>query len=153
MADTSTIERSIVIEAPAAEIIPFLADLRRWVDWSPWEGQDSSMKRTYGGVQGEVGSSYAWSGNRKAGAGTMAVTRIAPTEIDVDLTFTAPFKSSSKVEFRLSAEDDSTRLVWTMTSPQNLMAKVMRVFVNMDKMIGGDFDKGLAKLKGAVEAR
>jgi len=153
MTDTRTIERSIVIDAPAAEIAPYLSDLTRWVAWSPWEGQDPDMKRTYTGTPGTVGSTYAWSGNRKAGAGTMAVTRIAPTEIDLDLAFTAPFKSSSKVEYRLFETGAATKLVWTMESPQNLMAKIMRVVINMDKLIGADFDKGLAKLKAAVESR
>ncbi|MCU1529465.1 MAG: hypothetical protein JWP75_3228 [Frondihabitans sp.] len=147
------IERSIVIDAPAAEVTPYLADLRRWVDWSPWEGQDPDLKRTYTGTDGSIGSTYAWKGNRKAGAGSMAVTGIAPTEIDIDLTFTAPFKSSSKVEFHLFETENSTKLVWTMQSPQNLMARVMRIVINMDKMIGGDFEKGLAKLKAAVEPK
>jgi len=153
MTDTTTIERSIVIDAPAADITPYLSDLRRWVDWSPWEGQDPAMNRTYTGTQGTVGSGYAWKGNRKAGAGNMTITRIAPAEIDIDLNFTAPFTSSSKVEYRLSETGPATKLVWSMESPQNLMAKVMRIFVNMDKMIGGDFDKGLAKLKAAVESK
>lgn len=153
MADITPIERSIVIDAPAAEITPFIADLRRWVDWSPWEGQDPAMERTYTGTPGTVGSAYAWKGNRKAGAGTMSITRLAPTEIDVDLHFTAPFTSSSKVEYRLSETGDSTTLSWSMTRPQNLMARVMGVFVNMDKLLGADFEKGLARLKAVVEKK
>lgn len=153
MTKSTIIERSATIEAPAAEITPYIADLRRWVDWSPWEGQDPNMKRTYAGAQGSVGASYAWSGNRKAGAGTMTVTRISPTDIDVDVNFTAPFKSASKVEYRLLETGTSTTLVWTMTGPQNFMARVMGIFVNMDKLIGTDFEKGLAKLKAAVETK
>jgi hypothetical protein len=110
------------------------------------------MKRAYTGTPGTVGSTYAWNGNRKAGAGTMTVTRVAPTEVDIDLNFTAPFASSSTVEFRLLETGSSTKFVWTMTRPLNLMARVMGVFINMDKMIGSDFEKGLAKLKATVEA-
>ncbi|TDN46422.1 polyketide cyclase/dehydrase/lipid transport protein [Curtobacterium flaccumfaciens] len=160
MADkTSTIERSTVIAAPADAITPLLANLHRWVEWSPWEGQDPNLQRTYGGEPGSVGSTYAWKGNRKAGAGDMTVTRIAPTEVGLDLRFTAPFKSSSTCTFRLTenanehtdANAGRTRVVWSMTSPQNLASRVMGVFIDMDKLIGGDFEKGLAKLRAAVE--
>ena len=157
MAAPTTIERETVITARAADITPYLADLHRWVEWSPWEGQDPALQRTYTGQPGTVGSTYAWKGNRKAGAGSMAITRVDATEVDVDLQFTAPFKSSSAVAFRMSDVSDAghavaaTRLVWSMTSPQNLMSRVMGVFVNMDKFLGGDFEKGLAKLKAAVE--
>lgn len=151
MAAPTTIERETVITARAADITPYLADLHRWVEWSPWEGQDTALQRTYSGEPGTVGSTYAWKGNRKAGAGSMAITRVDATEVDVALQFTAPFKSSSAVAFRLHEATDGTRVVWSMTSPQNLMSRVMGVFVNMDKFLGGDFEKGLAKLKAAVE--
>jgi hypothetical protein len=157
MATPSTIQRETVIAARPSEIVPYLADLHRWVEWSPWEGQDPNLQREYGGTPGTVGSTYAWKGNRKAGAGSMAITKVAPTEVDVDLQFTAPFKSSSAVVFRMTDSNDAdeagtaTRIVWSMTSPQNLMSRVMGVFVNMDKFLGGDFEKGLAKLKAAVE--
>ncbi|MBF4609104.1 SRPBCC family protein [Curtobacterium sp. VKM Ac-1393] len=153
MAAPTTIERETVITASPAAILPHLADLHRWVEWSPWEGRDPALQRTYGGEPGAVGSAYAWKGNRKAGAGSMAVTRIDATEVDVDLRFTAPFRSSSAVVFRLDEleRDGGTRVVWSMTSPQNLMSRVMGVFVNMDTFLGGDFEKGLAKLKVVVE--
>ncbi|MCS5731543.1 SRPBCC family protein [Herbiconiux moechotypicola] len=119
---------------------------------SPWEGQDPNLKRAYTGTPGEVGSTYAWNGNRKAGAGTMVVTRVDPAEIGIDLAFTAPFKSTSTVTFRFVDEDAATRVVWSMQSPENVMAKIMRVFINMDKLIGADFDKGLTQLKAEVES-
>lgn len=151
MAAPTTIERETVITARAAEITPYLADLHRWVEWSPWEGRDPALQRTYTGEPGTVGSTYTWKGNRKAGAGSMVVTRIDATEVDVDLRFTAPFRSSSAVVFRLDELEGGTRVVWSMTSPQNLMSRVMGVFVNMDEFLGGDFEKGLAKLKAVVE--
>ncbi len=151
MAAPTTIERETVITARAAEITPYLADLQRWVEWSPWEGRDPALQRTYTGEPGTVGSTYAWKGNRKAGAGSMAITRVDAAEVDVDLQFTAPFRSSSAVVFRLEELEGGTRVVWSMTSPQNLMSRVMGVFVNMDEFLGGDFEKGLAKLKAVVE--
>lgn len=152
MTESTTIVRSITIDALPHEIAPHIADLHRWVNWSPWEGQDPDLKRTYTGTAGSVGSTYEWNGNRKAGAGTMTITRALPTEVDVDLRFTAPFKSTSRVDFRLVETGASTQVVWTMTSPQNLMARVMRIFINMEKLIGTDFEKGLAKLKTVVES-
>jgi hypothetical protein len=151
MAAPTTIERETVITARAAEITPYLADLHRWVEWSPWEGRDPALLRTYTGEPGTVGSTYTWKGNRKAGAGSMAITRVDATEVDVDLRFTAPFRSSSAVAFRLDELEGGTRVAWSMTSPQNLMSRVMGVFVNMDEFLGGDFEKGLAKLKAVVE--
>jgi hypothetical protein len=152
MTDVATIERSIVIDAPAASIAPHITDLHRWQDWSPWEGQDPALERTYTGEPGTVGSTYAWKGNRRAGAGSMEVSRITPTEIGIDLAFTAPFKSTSKVAYRLTETGATTEVVWSMTTPQNLMAKVMGFFINMDKMLGRDFEKGLAQLKTVVES-
>ena len=152
MAATTTIERETVIAAPASAILPHLADLHRWVDWSPWEGQDPDLQRTYGGEPGTVGSTYAWKGNRKAGAGDMRVDRIAPHEVDIALRFTSPFKSTSRSAFRLDETPGVTRLVWTMTSPVTVMTRVVGVFMNMDKLIGGDFERGLANLKRTVEA-
>ena len=151
MTESTTIVRSITIAARSEQIQPYIADLHKWASWSPWEGQDPQLKRTYTGIPGSVGSTYEWNGNRKAGAGTMIVTRALPAEVDVDLRFTAPFKSTSSVDFRLHETGSTTQVIWTMTSPQNLMAKVMRIFINMEKLIGTDFEKGLAKLKAVVE--
>ncbi|WP_144710642.1 SRPBCC family protein [Curtobacterium pusillum] len=159
MPATTTIERSIVVAAPAAAILPHLADLHRWTEWSPWEGQDPDLHREYGGEPGTVGSTYAWKGNRKAGAGDMRVTGIAPHRVDIDLRFTAPFRSSSTCVFRLdetgagtgAGTDAGTRVVWMMTSPRTTMSRIVGTFINMDKLIGGDFDKGLAQLKAVVE--
>ncbi|ROP74425.1 SRPBCC family protein [Curtobacterium sp. PhB115] len=151
MAAPTIIERETVITARPTDITPYLADLHRWVEWSPWEGQDPALQRQYNGEPGTVGSTYAWKGNRKAGAGSMEVTRVAPLEVGVDLQFTAPFTSSSTVVFQLAEVPGGTRVVWSMTSPQNLMSRVMGVFINMDKFLGRDFEKGLAKLKTTVE--
>jgi hypothetical protein len=152
MPSTTRIERSIVIAAPIAEILPHLTDFHRWIAWSPWEGQDPELHRTYSGTPGSVGAAYAWKGNRKAGAGTMTLTRIEPARVDVDLRFTAPFRSTSTVVFDLTEADGRTEIVWRMESPRTLSSRIMGAVVNIDKLVGGDFEKGLAKLRDVVES-
>jgi hypothetical protein len=151
MTEYSTIERRVVIDAPASAILPHISDFTRWVAWSPWEGADSEMKRTYGGTQGQVGATYAWSGNRKAGAGNMEVTRESESGVDIALVFTRPFRSWSQTLFTLDESDGATTVTWTMRSPKTAVSRVMGVFMNMDKLVGGDFERGLAKLAAVVE--
>lgn len=148
-ANHTTTVRSTVISAPASAILPYLTDFTTWVDWSPWE--KSGTKREYQGPQGEVGAFYGWDGDRKTGAGHMTVAKIAPTAVTIDLDFTRPFTTSSKVHFGLFETDGATKVVWTMYSPKNVMSRIMGLFMNFDKMIGGNFETGLAKLKALVE--
>ncbi|CAN5276590.1 K(+)-transporting ATPase subunit F [soil metagenome] len=152
MTEYGIVERSIVIDAPADRIMPHLIDFHRWVAWSPWEGLDPDLKRTYAGPDGAVGASYAWDGNRKAGAGSMTATSIAADSFDVALSFTRPFTSQSLVHFALEPTESETTVVWTLKSPKTAMSRVFGLFMNMDKMIGNDLDKGLAALKRVVEA-
>ncbi|MDR6574861.1 hypothetical protein J2X60_003529 [Curtobacterium sp. 320] len=151
MAATTTIERDVVIAAPASTILPHLADLHRWVEWSPWEGRDPDLHREYGGEPGAVGSTYAWKGNRKAGSGDMVVRRVEPHDVEIGLRFTAPFRSSNTTAFRLHEVPDGTRVVWTMTSPVTVTSRIVGLFMNMEQFVGGDFEKGLARLKALVE--
>jgi hypothetical protein len=151
MTEYSTIERRVVIDAPASAILPHISDFTRWVAWSPWEGADSEMKRTYGGTQGQVGATYAWNGNRKAGAGNMEITRESESGVDIALVFTRPFRSWSQTLFTFDESDGSTTVTWTMRSPKTAMSRVMGVFMSMDKLVGGDFERGLAKLAAVVE--
>ncbi|MGG7305870.1 SRPBCC family protein [Curtobacterium sp. AB451] len=151
MAATTTIERDVVIAAPTSTILPHLSDLHRWVDWSPWEGRDPELHREYGGTPGAVGSTYAWKGNRKAGSGDMVMRRVTADEVEIGLRFTAPFASSSTTAFRLDEVPGGTRVVWTMTSPVTVMSRIVNLVMNMERFIGGDFEKGLARLKVVVE--
>ncbi|MDH6236352.1 SRPBCC family protein [Cryobacterium sp. CG_9.6] len=152
MTEYTTIERSIVIRASADSIQPHVSDFNQWVAWSPWEGMDPDLTRTYSGVPGTVGATYKWDGNRKAGAGTMTATAIAPTSVDVDLAFTRPFKSTSAVHFDLTERNGQTTIVWTMLSPKTLTSRAFGLLMNMEKMIGSDLEKGLASLKKVVES-
>lgn len=151
MSDVDTIERSVTIDAPADRVAAHLIDFRRWVDWSPWEGLDPGLTRTYTGAEAGIGATYEWSGNRKAGAGHMQITDVTRETVDVDLRFTRPFKSTSAVRFALQPHGSATTVVWTMSSPRTLMTRIVGLFMNMDKTIGTDLAKGLANLKARVE--
>lgn len=152
MTDTFTVERSRVIAAPAAHIYPLIIDFHEWTRWSPWEDVDPGMSRTYSGEPSGVGAEYAWSGNRKAGEGTMRITEATENErVAIALQFVKPFRSSNTTTFRLAPGDDgSTRVTWTMVGPKTFMTKVMGIFKSMDAMIGPDFEKGLDALASAA---
>ena len=151
--DTYLVERSTTIAADPQPIYDRLVDFHAWMDWSPWEDLDPDQERSFTGAESGVGAGYAWSGNRKAGRGSMQVTHTAPpTEVRIALDFDKPFKSANTIDFLLIPEGpNSTRVRWTMTGPKTLATKVMGLFTSMDKMIGPDFEKGLARLKDVVE--
>ena len=152
MADTYRVERSTTIHASAELIFSYIADFHRWTAWSPWEGLDPEMRRTYSGPDSGPGATYAWAGNRKAGEGRMEVTdQVEPSRLQVALDFLKPFKSSSTTTFDLTPEGESTRVTWTMTGRKTLMTRVMGIFTSMDKMIGPDFEKGLGRLRAVAE--
>lgn len=153
MASTYVVERSLVIDAPPHEVFGRVSNFRNWSEWSPWEELDPSMQKTYTGKDGAVGSTYSWQGNRKAGHGRMMISGLdAPTGATIDLQFLKPFKSQSTTAFHLAEDGGSTRVTWTMTGAHTWMSKIMGIFVSMDKMIGKDFEKGLANLKTVSEA-
>lgn len=137
------------VDAPAATVHALVADFHEWRKWSPWEDLDPDLQRTYDGAG--VGASYAWSGNKQAGQGSMTFTSITAEQVVVDLEFLKPFKASNVVTFDLAPAGDGTRVSWTMAGQRNLVFAVLgRLF--FDKAIGKDFTKGLASLKAAAEA-
>ena len=148
------ITRSATIAAPAAAIFPEVNDFHRWGDWSPWEKLDPNMKRTFGGPAAGVGTSYAWEGNSEVGAGKMTIAESKPAEvIRIKLEFLKPMPGDCPTEFTFKPEGGATNVTWTMTGEKNYVSKVVCMFMNMDKMVGGDFEKGLAKLKQVAEAK
>ena len=149
--DGFVIERSILVDAPASSVHGFLDDLHRWTSWSPWEGSDPDLSRTYSGSESGVGASYAWSGNRKAGAGSMTIVESTDDRVVLDLRFTKPFKATNVTTFLLSPAGSGTEVTWRMTGQQNVVARLIGKIVPMDKFIGRDFDKGLAALKLQAE--
>ena len=154
MADNSstfTVERSTTISAPASEVHARRANFHNWVDWSPWEGIDPNLQRAYSGPESGVGAAYAWKGARKVGEGNMTITDSRPERIALDLNFLKPFKASNVTVFALVDDAAGTKVTWTMTGRKTFMSKIMGVFMSMDKLVGKDFDKGLAALKRVVE--
>lgn len=150
--NTYSVRRSTVIAAPPAEVYEQIADFHRWTEWSPWEGLDPNMKRTYAGPSEGEGASYGWSGNRQAGQGRMEIIEAeAPSRLLIDLVFEKPWKSHSVTEFTIDEGASGSEVTWTMTGPMTLVTRVMGIFKPMDSLIGPDFEKGLARLKSNLE--
>ena len=146
------VQRRVAIRAAPAKIYPMLADFRQWPAWSPWEKLDPAMKRTLSGAPEGPGAVYAWEGSSKVGAGRMEIKEAAaPSTIVIQLDFLRPFEAHNITEFTLLPRGDATDVTWLTRGPAPFMSKLMSVFVSMDKMIGKDFEKGLANLKAAVE--
>ena len=148
------IVRSTTIAAEPARIHALIDDFHAWTDWSPWEEIDPNLQRTYSGPPSGVGAHYAWEGNRKAGTGSMEITRSTPEQIDIALVFVKPWKANNLVSFMLTPVGDAgTEVTWRMNGEhKGLMAMFAKV-LNFDKLIGKDFDKGLARLKVLAEAQ
>lgn len=150
--DTFRVTRSATINAPPEKIYPLVADFREWGKWSPYETKDPGMKRTFSGAASGKGAGYAWDGNKEIGAGSMEITdATAPSKVSLKLDFTRPFEAHNTVDFTMTPEAGGTRVTWDMRGPTPLLGKVIHVFIDMGKMVGGDFEAGLAKLKAAAE--
>jgi polyketide cyclase/dehydrase/lipid transport protein len=150
--DMYTVERSTTIDAPPARIYAQVANFHRWRAWSPWEGLDPDLRRTYTGPDTGSGATYAWAGNRKAGEGRMEITEASePTRVSIDLQFLKPFKARNETVFDIRPEGSGARVTWAMTGRRTLVTKIMGVFKSMDAMVGPDFERGLASLKATVE--
>jgi hypothetical protein len=147
------VERSVVIEESPRVLFDFVADFHKWDYWSPWAKLDPAMKTTFEGTPSLVGSRYTWAGNDKVGEGRMTVTEIhPPMQVKVELEFLKPWKSTSQTIFDLYAESGGTRVVWIMQGENDFVGKAMGLVMDMDKMIGPDFERGLAQLKAGAES-
>ncbi len=150
--DMYSLERSATIDAPATRIYQQIADFHNWANWSPWEGVDPHLQRSYSGAEAGAGAVYGWSGNRKAGQGRMEITEASePAIVQIDLAFEKPFKSRSVSLFTIRPEGEGSRVTWSMSGRKTFMARVMGIFTSMDKLIGPDFEKGLTQLKATAE--
>jgi len=147
------IERTANISAPAAAVFAQVNDFHKWEAWSPWEKLDPAMKKSFEGAPAGAGAIYAWVGNSEVGEGRMTITESRPNElIGIKLEFLKPFAATNTTEFTFKAEGDQTAVRWSMFGKNNFMSKAFGLFMNMDKMIGSDFEKGLAGLKTLVES-
>jgi len=149
--DVFRVTRSASIKAPPEKIQAQLADFHGWQAWSPWEKMDPAMKRTFGGAPKGKGATYAWEGNRNVGQGRMEITEAAADKVALDLDFVKPFEAHNKVVFALNPKGDTTDVTWSMVGPVPYFAKIMHVFVDMDGMVGSQFETGLGNLRAVTE--
>lgn len=145
------VQRSLSIKAPPEKIAPLIANFHDWGNWSPYEKLDPQMQRSYGGAASGVGATYAWDSKGKAGQGSMEILDASPSKLTIKLDFVKPFEGHNTAEFTLQPQGDATLVTWAMYGPAPFISKLMGLFFNMDRMIGQDFEAGLANLKAVTE--
>lgn len=147
------IERTAMVNAPAAAVFSLINNFREWSKWSPYEKLDPNLQRTFNGPTSGPGASYAWNGNGQAGAGRMTIIESKPGElVSIKLEFSKPFVAVCQSNFIMVPAAGTTRVTWAMDGTNNFMAKAFSVCMNMDKMVGKDFEAGLANLNTAAQA-
>lgn len=154
--DTFRVQRSIDINAPADKIFPLINDYKNWGMWSPYEHIDPAMQRTFSGAPSGKGSIYEWRGNKNIGHGRMEILDTAPpSKVVIKLDFFSPFEAHNMAEFTMrpkgSATNVTTNVTWAMHGPVPFMAKIIHIFMNMDRMVGGQFQQGLVSMKAVAE--
>jgi hypothetical protein len=146
------VARSATIAAPAPAVFAQVNDFRKWDAWSPWAKLDPAMKKVYTGAPAGTGAVYAWSGNGEVGEGRTTITESRPNEVvRIRLEFVRPFAATNDVEFTFKPDGDRTAVTWSMTGRNGFMAKAAGLFMDMDRMVGGQFESGLAQLKAVAE--
>lgn len=146
------VTRSAGIAAPPEKFSPHVNDLHKWEAWSPWTKMDPSCKNSYEGSPAGISAIFTWAGNKKVGEGRMTITESRPGElIRIKLEFFKPFKATNTAEFTFKPEGNQTVVTWGMLGKNNFMGKAFGLIMNCDKMVGGDFEKGLAAMKSVVE--
>jgi uncharacterized protein YndB with AHSA1/START domain len=146
------VERTAQIAAPAPEVFAQVNDFRTWTKWSPFE-RDPAMKKSFDGPPTGTGASYAWSGNDEVGEGRATIVESRPNDlVRIKLEFVRPFAATNTAEFTFRQAGNGTAVTWALIGERNFIAKAICMFMDMDKMVGGDFEKGLAQLGAAVQA-
>jgi hypothetical protein len=147
------VTRSANVMAPPAAVFDQVNDFHKWEAWNPWGKLDPAMKQSYEGAPAGTGAVYKWKGNNQVGEGSMTITESRPNDlIWIKLEFVKPFASTADTEFTFKPQGNQTAVTWSMSGKNNFLAKAMCLFMSMDKMIGGQFEKGLADMKSIVEA-
>jgi uncharacterized protein YndB with AHSA1/START domain len=148
------VARSTTIAAPRAVVFPLVNDLHAFQQWNPYAKKDPAMTQSFEGPPAGPGAVYKWKGNPEIGEGSMTITETRPDElVRIRLEFLEPFRAINTVDFTFETQGDQTAVTWSMAGTNNLTAKAIQLFVDMDEMVGGDFDKGLADLKALAEGR
>jgi hypothetical protein len=152
--DTFKIARSAIIDAPPERIYPLINDLHNWAEWSPWARLDPQQVVTFEGSPLGAGAIMNWKGNKKVGVGKMKIVESSQNErVRLKLAFVKPLRALHEVQFDLKPIGDTrTEIVWAMSGKNEFVAKTIHAFMNMDRMIGGEFERGLASLKALAEA-
>jgi uncharacterized protein YndB with AHSA1/START domain len=152
--DTFRCERRTLIKAPPAAIYTHLVDLTLWHQWSPWAKKDPNMRMEFSEPTSGIGAWQRWDGNGQVGSGKMIISADEPAQrIEYRLEFLTPFTATNFAELVLTPKGDDTEVVWAMHGPAPLISKVMDLLMNMDKMIGNDFETGLTDLKAICESK
>lgn len=152
--DSFSVQRSANIKAPPDKIFALVANLRGWSAWSPYEKKDPDMKRVFSGAESGKGAVYEWNGNKDVGQGRMEIIEAtAPSKITIKLDFLKPFEGHNTAEFTMVPAGDNTTVTWAMYGPSPYVAKIMGTLFNLDRMIGNDFEAGLASLKSVAEKK
>ena len=150
--NTFSVQRATTVKAPPEAIFPLINDFHQWRTWSPYETKDPAMKRSFSGAASGKGAVYGWEGNKNVGSGRMEVLDTSmPSKIVIKLDFFTPFEGHNTAEFTMLPQGDATNITWLMHGPAPFMSKVMQVFMNVDNMVGKDFEVGLANLKKLTE--
>src|SRR5258706_10085352 len=151
--DEFKVSRSANISAPPEKVFPHVNDLHKWEAWSPWARLDPDAKSTFEGAASGTGAAMSWSGNKKIGEGRMGITESRANElIRFKLEFLKPFKATNTAEFTFRPEGNQTVVTWSMFGKANFMSKAVGLFMDCDKMVGGQFEQGLAQMKSVPEA-
>ena len=148
------VSRSAAMAAPSAAPFAQVNDFHKWEAWSPWEKLDPAMKKTFEGPASGTGAIYSWAGNDQVGEGRMTILESRPGElVRIKLEFLKPFAATNQADFAFKGDGAQTAVTWTMSGKKNFIQKAFCLFMDMDKMVGGDFEKGLAQMKAVVEAK
>jgi uncharacterized protein YndB with AHSA1/START domain len=149
---TFRIVRSTTIKAAPEAVFVHVNDFHQWQAWSPWEKLDPQLQRTYEGPASGEGAVYLWKGNDQVGEGRMTIVESRPDErVRIKLEFLKPFAATNEADFKFQPDGDETVVTWSMLGEHNFLSKAMCLIMNMDQMIGADFEKGLASLKAVAE--
>jgi len=150
--DTFRVQRTTSIKAPPEKIFALIDDLHRFNTWNQYEKKDPNIKGTYSGAASGKGAKYSFDGNGNVGKGSIEITEASPPrQVAMELHMTAPIEARNAIEFTLDPRGDVTNVTWAMHGPVSFPAKIIHLFFNMDRMVGGDFEAGLASLKAEAE--
>jgi uncharacterized protein YndB with AHSA1/START domain len=150
--NTFSVQRAIAIKVPPEKIFPLINDFHQWASWSPYENKDPAMKRSFSGAASGKGAVYGWEGNNNVGSGRMEILDSAtPSKIVIKLDFFKPFEGHNTAEFTMLPQGNATSVTWLMHGPAKFIHRLMQVFMNLDTMIGKDFEVGLVNLKNLTE--